>query len=200
MNSVPHGMQRNIVLVAGETLTVTGGGRAGVWQRSDTGGPATLLASLTNAETITRGPYSRDIPFRLDAVSGPITWSTVDPLQAGLQRATTIIASAANIATALNSHKERPAMTSTTKGARTPTFAAIPGALDKLRESLEVRGQRVLERIERTEFRGALVESKATAFLDATDAGLDEQHAYFDQVEAAIGDNGAPLGGAVGSK
>lgn len=112
-----------------------------------------------------------------------------------LKRATAILASARIIAAAINAERRKVKMADDTpnKGAQLPTFSGIATAFDKLTSSLEFRATRIMQRIEQTDARGANVEKKSMAYLDATDKALDQQGQYFDAVEKALGGNGVPL-------
>jgi hypothetical protein len=178
MPQIAPGASNSFRLPAEQVLTASGSGKVHWLAHS---------ADIPAGGTLNVGPFRHPLTIIIRAGDEGATYSLPDPLTTQIERGTEFVRSARIIQSALI---ERNQMA---KGARLPTFAAIGIAMDKLTDSLEHRAQRIMNRVEGTEARGAAVEQMANAHLDATDAQLKEYGQYFDAVETAIGGNGAPL-------
>jgi hypothetical protein len=73
-----------------------------------------------------------------------------------------------------------------------PNLAGIGSSLDKLKVNLEARAAKFIAKVEATDQRGAAVFDRAEAHLAGAEAELKGVQDYLDEVESAIGGNGAP--------
>lgn len=68
-----------------------------------------------------------------------------------------------------------------------PNLAGVTGAFDKLRDGIEARATKFMNRIEAVDARATTVFKKGDDKLDAHDASLKEVDGFLDKLDAALG-------------
>jgi hypothetical protein len=193
MEVVSPKREKTVSLPTGDVLVVAAstGALARVWRIDDVPVTSAVVQSGT-VETL--GPNDTVTRYNIESISGDVAYDIRSPEQPKEPTMT----DAAQPAPAPVPEAAQPVPAAPVAGAvkapamKLPNFGAVASALAKLNSSLEKRAQRILNRAQITDAKGADVEARVVKHLEATEAAMTAQIAHLDQVDAMVGDNGAP--------